>query len=111
MTTDRTSTLPEVHLMACIAVPALLVYAAAQTGLCVALGGREHASLRLVVEPYLLLLGLILHVLWRRTDQTYRAYDQPRPRWMAAADCVSFVITFWALFTLLEAFLQQARVW
>src|SRR5262245_8142209 len=110
MTTDRTSTLPEVQLMACIALPALLVYAAAQTGVCTALGGKQHAMMRLVVEPYLLMLGLILHLLWRRTDQTYRAHSLPRPGWMTAADCVSFVTTFWALFTLVEAFLQQAKI-
>ena len=107
--TTTGSTLAEAHLMAGICVPTLVVYAAAQTGISLTLG-RDLPGLKLMLEPFLLLLGATLHVLWRRVTLTYYQHDLPRPAWMAACDCASFVTTFWALYTLAEAFVVQAKV-
>lgn len=102
------SSLQEAHLMAYLNAGALLVYVGAQTSLSL-LFGRDNAPLKLVLEPYLLLLGLILHVQWRSISRIFRDHAQPRPTWIAAGDCLSFVITFWALVTLTQAFIQQLK--
>jgi hypothetical protein len=87
----------------------LAIYVAAQVVLCVFVA-RHQPSLKLLVEPYLLLLGLILHVQWKRVARDFRAEEYPRPWWIAAADCASFVTTFWAFFVLMEAFLREAKI-
>lgn len=102
----RRVSLQEAHLMACLNAGALLVYLAAQATLSL-LFGRENAPLKLVLEPYLLMLGLVLHIQWRTISRTFREHEQPRPTWIAAGDCLSFVVTFWAVFTLTHAFIQQ----
>ena len=87
----------------------LTIYVAAQVVLCVFVA-RQQPSLKLMVEPYLLLLGLILHVQWKRVAREFRAEEYPRPFWIAGADCASFVTTFWAFFVLIEAFLREAKI-
>lgn len=87
----------------------LAVYVAAQLVLCVFVA-RHQPNLKLMVEPYLLLLGLILHVQWKKVAREFRMEDYPRPWWIAAADCLSFVTTFWAFFVLMEAFLREAKI-
>jgi hypothetical protein len=107
--TERPATWQETYFLAWFSLPVLIVYAIAQAavGLVIA---REQPELRLVIEPYLLLLGLILHVQWRRVSRHFFRSGVPRPLWIAAADCLSFVITFWALGILIQAFLQEAKL-
>ena len=107
LSSDEATSLQQAYVLAFFSLPVLLIYAAAQTGLSCFLG-PQHSELKLVLEPNLLLLGLILHVQWRRVSNAFLAHDLPRPLWMAAADCLSFVITFWALWVLAEAFLREA---
>jgi hypothetical protein len=101
--------LREAYALAIFSGPVLLVYVTAQASLSFFLA-PHHPALKLVLEPYLLLLGLILHVQWRHVSRTFQANDLPRPWWVLAADCLSFVTTFWALCVLVEAFLHQAKV-
>lgn len=104
-----TPELQEAFLIACMSMPTLAIYATAQS--CVYfLLGRGQNELKLMIEPFLLILGFILHVQWRRVAHIHRDQDRPRPTWMLVGDCLSFVITFWALWTLAEAFLRQAKL-
>lgn len=95
--------------MAYFSVVVLVVYIGAQSGLTL-LFGRDNPPLKLVVEPYLLALGLVLHVHWRKITVAFREHGLVRPRWIATADCLSFMTTFWALWSLVEAFLQKAKL-
>jgi hypothetical protein len=106
---EQAVSLTEAYAIACFSLPVLLIYAAAQTGISFLLG-PEHADLKLVLEPNLLLLGLILHVQWRRVGTIFLAHDLRRPVWISAADLASFVITFWACWVLVEAFLREAQL-
>ncbi len=108
-TSSHGPSLQQAYGLALVGLPLLLVYAAAQTSLSFVLGPDQHA-LKLVIEPHLLLLGLILHVQWRKVDRIYREVGLARPRWIAAADCASFVTTFWALAILGEAFMREAKI-
>jgi hypothetical protein len=101
--------LRDAYYLAAFSVPVLLVYAAAQAGISLFLG-PDHADLKLVIEPNLLLLGLILHVQWRRVSTIFLAHDLPRPMWMTLGDLASFVITFWAGWVLVEALLRSAQI-
>jgi hypothetical protein len=101
-------TMREAYTLAFVGLPILVLYALAQAGLSFLLGPHQPA-LKLVIEPYLLLLGLILHVQWRRVSAAFRDHQTPRPYWIAGADCASFVITFWAFGTLVDAFLREAK--
>jgi hypothetical protein len=101
--------LREALLIACFSLPTLLVYAVAQSCIYFLLGPNKN-GLKLMLEPYLLILGFILHVQWRRVAHIHRYHGQPRPTWMLTGDCFSFVITFWALWTLVEAFLREAKL-
>jgi hypothetical protein len=103
------SALREALLISCFSIPVLVIYASAQACIYFLLGPNKTA-LKLVIEPYMLILGFILHVQWRRVAHIYRDEALPRPTWMAAGDCFSFVITFWAIWTLVEAFLVQAKI-
>jgi len=108
MTDDR-ALLRQTNVVAAFSAPIVLLYATAQT--CVAVFvAPANAALRLVLEPYLLLMGLILHVQWRHVSGVYRSLGLPRPTWILVADAVSFVITFWAVAILLGAFFHQARL-
>ena len=109
LTPEADASLQQAYVLAFFSLPVLLVYAAAQSFLSFLLG-PEHSDLKLVLEPNLLLLGLILHVQWRKVSNAFLAHDLRRPLWMAVADCLSFVITFWALWVLAEAFLREAGV-
>jgi hypothetical protein len=106
---ERSAPLQEAYTLAIFSWPVLIVYAVAQASLSFFLA-PHHPALKLVLEPYLLLLGLILHVQWRKVDRTLREHDLARPWWVATADCLSFVITLWALSVLVEAFLHEAKV-
>lgn len=99
----RVLSLPEAYAMAYFSTVVLVIYAAAQTSLAVVFG-RTNPLLKIFMEPYLLILGLVLHVHWRKIDHTFRNHELRRPRWMAVADCLSFVITFWALWIICESF-------
>lgn len=105
--TDRAASIQEACWLARFNVPVAVIYAAAQAAVSLMLG-QEHVNLKLVIEPHLLLLGVILHVQWRRVDRIHRTLAIPKPWWMSAGDCLSFVVTFWALATLGEAFLRAA---
>jgi hypothetical protein len=107
LSSEAATAVQQAYVLAFFSVPVLFIYAAAQAGLSFFLGA-EHTQLKLVLEPNLLLLGLILHVQWRKVSNAFLAHDLQRPLWMAAGDCLSFVITFWALWALAEAFLQEA---
>jgi hypothetical protein len=109
MTEERTASLHETYCLALFSLPVLLVYAAIQAGVGLVIA-PANAELKLVIEPYLLLLGLILHVQWRRVGGAFLASGLRRPWWVIAADCLSFVITFWALGVLVQAFLQEAKL-
>ncbi len=108
-TTEHGGSLQQAYGLALVGLPLLLIYGAAQASLSFALAPHEHA-LKLVIEPHLLLIGLILHVQWRKVGSIFRDLGLTRPRWIAAADCASFVTTFWALTILGEAFLREAKV-
>jgi hypothetical protein len=101
--------LGQAYVLAFAGLPILLIYAVAQASLSLIVG-PNNPNLKLVLEPNLLLLGLILHVQWRKVSHTFRAHGLARPAWVAGADCLSFIITFWALCALGEAFLQQAKL-
>jgi hypothetical protein len=101
-------TMREAYTLAFVGLPILLLYALAQAGLSFLLGPHQPA-LKLVIEPYLLLLGLILQVLGGGVSAVFRDHQTPRPYWIAGADCASFVITFWAFGTLVDAFLREAK--
>jgi hypothetical protein len=101
--TGRTISLREAYILAAVGWPMLIVYGVAQATLALAVA-PQHPQLRLVIEPYLLLFGLVLHVQWRGVDRAFRQQELSRPWWMAAADCLSFVITFWAVAVLMSAF-------
>jgi hypothetical protein len=105
---EQTASVLEAYLLAFFSVPVLLVYAAAQAGISLFLG-PEQTALKLVLEPNLLLMGLILHVQWRRVGSIFMSHGLRRPLWMAAGDLASFVITFWACWVLVEAFIREAR--
>lgn len=105
---EQVAPLYEAYTLAVVGWPLLAVYALAQAGLSFVIA-PQHPDLKLVFEPYLLMLGLILHVHWRRVDRIFRVHDLPRPVWIVMADCLSFVITFWALATLLEALVHELR--
>jgi hypothetical protein len=107
--TERSATLQQTYYLAAFSVPILVFYAAAQTAVAL-LVAPANASLKLVLEPYLLILGLILHVQWRRVGGVFHSEGLPRPLWIVAADALSFVITFWALGVLATAFLQEAKL-
>ncbi len=107
--TERTLSLREGYILAAVGVPILLIYGVAQSMLALFIAPKQP-ELKLVVEPYLLLIGLILHVQWRRVARTFREHGLTRPAWVAAADCLSFVITFWAIGVLVEAFLKEAGI-
>jgi hypothetical protein len=107
--TDRSAAMQEAYWLAWFNVPVAAIYAAAQAAVSFMLA-REHVNLKLVIEPHLLLLGVILHVHWRRVDRIHRELEISKPWWMSAADCLSFVVTFWALATLGEAFLRAAKL-
>jgi hypothetical protein len=107
--TERSATLQQTYYLAAFSIPVLILYAAAQVSVAL-LVGPDNGSLKLVVEPYLLILGLILHVQWRRVGGVFRAEGLTRPVWVIAADCLSFIVTFWALSVLTLAFLQEARL-
>ncbi len=94
--------------MACLNVGALVVYIGAQTSIAL-LFGRDQASLKLVLEPFLLLLGLVLHIQWRTIGGTFLEHGLRRPLWVAVGDCASFMVTFWALVVLADAFFHQVR--
>jgi hypothetical protein len=106
---EEAAALQQAYIVAFFSLPVLLIYASAQTALSFMLG-PQHTELKLVLEPNLLLLGLILHVQWRKVSNAFLAHGTPRPLWMAGADCLSFVITFWALWVLAEAFLREAQL-
>jgi hypothetical protein len=95
----------EALVLTCAGWPLLVFYAAAQAGLSFVVV-PHRPELKLVVEPYLLLLGLILHVHWRRVTHLCQRVDMPRPVCVAVADCLSFVITFWAMAALADAFVS-----
>ena len=101
--------LREATTIACFSMPVLCIYGVAQSCIYCLLGPAQN-GLKLVIEPYLLILGFILHVQWRRVAHIYRDHDLSRPTWMLMGDCLSFVITFWALWTLVQAFLRQAKL-
>ena len=105
----RTASLRQAYTLAAVGVPMLVVYGMAQTFLGLVLI-RSQPELKLVTEPYLLLLGLVLHVQWRKVSLTFQANSLRRPWWIALADCLSFVITFWALSVLAEAFFHEAKL-
>jgi len=107
MTSERTISLRETYILATVGLPVLIIYTVAQAGVGLLFAAR-HPHLRLVLEPHLLLLGLILHVQWRRVALGFQLNGLPRPRWVAAADAVSFVTTFWALGGLVQGFLHEA---
>lgn len=107
--TDPSTLLRQTYLLAAFSVPVVVVYAAAQTCIAV-LVAPANAALRLVLEPYLLLLGLILHVQWRRVGGVFSSLGLNRPLWIVAADATSFVVTFWAVSVLVLAFLHEARL-
>jgi hypothetical protein len=103
--------LREAFVISATSLPVLVIYSAAQAALGLGLAAHQHQhQLKLMVEPYLLLLGLILHVQWRRVARNYRGAGLPRPGWVAACDCVSFVTTFWAFWAFAEACLRAAKV-
>lgn len=106
---DERTAVRDAYIVAAVSLPILFIYAVAQTGVSVSVG-PERPDLKLVIEPYLLLLGVILHVQWRRVTRTLAEQEVPRPLWIAGCDMTSFVITFWALASLAEAALQQAKV-
>ncbi len=87
----------------------LFVYVGLQSGLSLLFGGG-NPQIKIMVEPFLLALGLLLHVHWRKVTQAFREYEQERPRWVAVCDALSFMISFWALTSLAEAFLQKAKL-
>jgi hypothetical protein len=95
--------------VAVFSILVLVVYVPAQVALCFFLAPNQH-HMKLMIEPYLLLLGVILHIQWRRVGRTFLAEDYPRPIWIVAADCVSFVTTFTAFYILIEAFLREAKI-
>jgi hypothetical protein len=103
--TDRTAGWQTPTFLAWFGLPVLFVYACAQGAISLFVGA-QHQHLKLVIEPNLLLLGLILHVHWRHVGTLYAELGQDRPWWIGLADCVSFVITFWALWVLLEVFMH-----
>jgi len=98
----------EAVVLAAAGWPILLIYAAAQTALCIFVF-PDQPGLKLVVEPYLLLLGLILHVHWRRVTWLCEQVRALRRWWITLADCVSFVITFWAVAALAAGFVESLR--
>ena len=104
---EQETVLRQTYQLAWTSIPVLLVYAAAQVGVSIFVGPKQ-GQLKLVLEPYLLLLGLILHIQWRRVSRDFFDLGLRRPYWIAAADCLSFVITFWALSVLVHAFLVEA---
>lgn len=108
-TSARVLSLTEAYAMAYFSAIVLIFYAGAQTSLAL-MFGRANPPLKMFIEPYLLILGLILHVHWRKIDQSFRHHDLIRPRWMMVADCLSFIITFWAVWVILEACLSNAKV-
>lgn len=77
----------------------LIFYMVAQSLLAFALAQARWLELKLSLETYLLLLGLILHIQWRRVDRLVWEAGLPRPWWLSLADCLSFVTTFWACST------------
>lgn len=79
----------------------LIFYIAAQMLLSMALLHERWLELKLSLETYLLLIGLILHVQWRRVERLVWENGGARPWWLMLADCLSFVTTFWACGTIL----------
>ncbi|MER3414740.1 MAG: hypothetical protein C4297_00805 [Gemmataceae bacterium] len=98
-----------IRYLAAAAWPVLLVYVSAQAGLGLLVAPRLP-HLKLVFEPFLLLLGLILHVHWRRICVSLSEAGLKRPWYVALGDCLSFVTTFWALALLVEAILHELRI-
>jgi hypothetical protein len=96
------ASLRQAYLLAGFSLLVLMIYAAAQAGVALVIAPRQE-GLKLVLEPYLLLLGLILHVQWRRVGAAFLGEGLRRPLWIIAADCLSFVITFWALAVIVMA--------
>ncbi|MCS7017317.1 MAG: hypothetical protein NZM42_14530 [Gemmatales bacterium] len=74
----------------------LIFYMTAQVLLSIALLHGRWLELKLTLETYLLLLGLILHVQWRRIERLVWEAGRARPWWLTVGDCLSFVTTFWA---------------
>jgi len=107
--TEQTSTFKQTYYLAAFSAPVVVLYALAQSAVALFVA-PANAQLKLVLEPYLLILGLILHVQWRRVGMVYQAEGLPRPAWIIAADALSFVITFWAFGVLVLAFCQEARL-
>lgn len=103
--TERSVSIQQAYFLALASLPVLAVYAVVQTTVGLVIG-PEYPNLKLVIEPYLLLLGLILHVQWRRVDLLFRCNEVARPGWIITADCASFMTTFWAVWTLAQAFFQ-----
>lgn len=83
----------------------LIFYMTAQVLLSVALLNGRWLELKLSLETYLLLLGLILHIQWRRVERLVWEQGMARPWWLVLADCLSFVTTFWACGTILHMLL------
>jgi hypothetical protein len=74
----------------------LIFYMTAQVLLSFTLTEARWLELKLSLETYLLLLGLILHVQWRRVERLVWEAGLPCPWWLTSGDCLSFVTTFWA---------------
>ena len=83
----------------------LIFYMTAQVLLSFTLEHGRWLELKLSLESYLLLLGLILHVQWRRVERLVWESGLGRPWWLMLADCLSFVTTFWACGTLFHMLL------
>jgi hypothetical protein len=101
-------TLTEAYAMAYFSAMVLVIYLGLQSGLSLAFG-RDNPPLKLLLEPFLLCLGLILHVHWVKVTKTFQEHALRRPRWISAADALSFMISFWAVWCIVEAFLQRAH--
>lgn len=101
--TERISSVREAYVLALTGWPMLALYALAQASLSFVVS-VERPELKLVLEPYVLFFGLILHAQWRRVRSVFELLGLRRPRWIAVADCASFIITFWALSVLAQAF-------
>jgi hypothetical protein len=104
-----TQTLREAYVMAYFSAIVLVIYAIVQAGLVFVLA-PDNPKLKLMVEPYLLLLGLVLHVQWRRVHRTLNEHGLTRPIWIATGDCMSFVITCTCTWMLFQAFLDEAAL-
>lgn len=101
--------LQEALLMGYFSAGLLVIYAGLQSALSIFFGGA-NPQVKMLIEPFMICIGLALHVQWRKVTLTIRDHDLERPRWVAVGDALSFMITFWAFCCLIEAFLQKAKL-